>query len=62
MLDGMEAVQELDAAPVVKAAGFVNAEASAESRGKSCFYGSANAYCAQNKPLRKVVLRSATVL
>ena len=107
VVDGMEALAELDALPVVvradsappnatrgrprlpapgqlvpliarvrcararsyavcaaeqKAAEVLNVEAASGSREKACAYGSANSYCAQNKPLRKVTLLRTAVL
>ena len=58
----MQALRELDALPVVKAAEVLNVEAASSSREKACAYGSANSYCAQNKPLRKVTLLRTAVL
>lgn len=62
VLKGLDALAELDAAPVVKAAEALGVESASSSRGKACFYGSPNSYCAQNKPLRKILLRNARVL
>ena len=62
VIDGFESVAALDALPVVKAAEALNVEAASAPREKACAYGSANAYCAQGKPLRKVTLVRAAVL
>ena len=62
VLEGMDSVAALDALPVVKAADALNVEAASNSREKACAYGSANSYCAQNKPLRKVLLLRVAVV
>ena len=59
----MERVQQLDAMPVVRAAGMMGqGDGSSTSREKACSYGSANAYCNQNKPLKKITLLRASVM
>ena len=63
VLQGMERVQQLDAMPVVRAAGMMGqGDGSSTSREKACSYGSANAYCNQNKPLKKITLLRASVM
>ena len=62
VIEGADALAALDALPVVKAADALNVEAASGSREKACQYGSPNAYCAQNKPLRKVTLVRVAVL
>ena len=56
-------MQQLDAMPVVRAAGMMGqGDGSSTSREKACSYGSANAYCNQNKPLKKVTLVRAKMI
>lgn len=62
VLEGLDVVAQLDAATVVRAADVLGVEAATASREKACAYGSANSYCAQNKPLKKITLVRATVL
>ena len=62
MLEGIESVAALDMVPVVKAAEILDVEAASASRAKACAYGSANSYCSQNKPLKKIVLMRTAVL
>ena len=62
VIDGMETVEALDAVPVVKAADILDVEAASASRAKACAYGSANSYCSQNKPLKKILLVRTAVL
>ncbi len=59
VVDGLDSLATLATLPVVKAAdGFGQGEGSSASRAKACSYGSTNTYCSQNKPLKKVTLRS----
>jgi len=62
VLDGMDALAELDAIPVVKAADAFNVADASQSREKACAYDSPQPFCAQSKPLRKVTLLRTAVL
>jgi len=61
--DSRAAIDYLARVPVVKAAeAFGQGDGSTGSREKACSYGSPNAYCAQNKPLKKITLLRTVVL
>jgi cyclophilin family peptidyl-prolyl cis-trans isomerase len=63
VIDGTDAVQRLSEVAVVKAAEQLGqGDGATASRAKVCSYGSAAAYCSQNKPLQKVMLRNVAVL
>lgn len=63
VLEGMAVLEEMDALPVVRAAEvFSQGEGASASRAKACAYGSANQYCSQLKPLKKLVLSRIAVL
>ena len=62
VLDGMDSVQALDAMPVVKAADGLAVEGPRSSRASACEYSNPQPFCAQNKPLKKVLLMRTALL
>ena len=62
VLDGEQILAEMDALPVVGFIGASDGAATDSSRGKACYYGSAESFCAQNKPLKKLTVARAAVL
>ena len=62
VIDGMDSVEVLDRAPVVKAADGLNVEGPRTSRASACEYSNPQPFCAQNKPLKKVMLLRSAVL
>ena len=61
VLSGFETLEQIDSLPIAKAAGLGKDEGTAVSRGKQCYYGSTDTFCFQNKPLKKVVIRTAAM-
>ena len=60
--ESLATISAMDVLPVVKAADiFGQREGSDKSRAKACAYGSANSYCSQLKPLKKLTLVRASV-
>ena len=62
VVDGMQSVAALDAMPVVKAADAFNIDGPRVSRASACEYSNPQPFCAQNKPLKKILLLKAAVL
>ena len=54
VISGAEGLLILGSIPVVSYAG--QGEGASAPRSKQCFYGSADTYCSQGKPLKKVIL------
>ena len=60
---GLDVIKTLDAMPVVRAAAMMGqGDGASASRESACAYGSANSYCSQNKPLKKITLARASML
>mmetsp|Transcript_157020 Transcript_157020/g.301260 ORF Transcript_157020/g.301260 Transcript_157020/m.301260 type:complete len:377 (-) Transcript_157020:195-1325(-) len=65
VLEGMESVAAIGDLPIVNAAPQLNVQAEVPATSKdrkACVYGGNNAYCSQNKPLKKTILVKTTVL
>jgi cyclophilin family peptidyl-prolyl cis-trans isomerase len=59
VLEGMDALQYLNDLPVVNYTG--QGAGSDASRSKQCFYGSADTFCSQGKPIKKCTLATAVL-